>query len=171
MNDRTASKLILAIAAIYSMAAQALPVVADNISPGLKRRDVIYSLEKPDTKTYGTGIASRATEASALRLEAERDLQAGRIHEALRKARKAAQFDPEVADSHLVLARVMTECLRAAGYQDKELYEECVAEWRLLRWHDSNSSNNEEAAKQLAKIRIARTWSKFHPPKYKPMPI
>jgi hypothetical protein len=171
MRIQLSISTIIAIVTICGALAETLPAQADNISPGLKRRDVIYSLEKPDKETYGTGIASRAAEASVLRLDAERDMQAGRIHDALRKARKAAQFDPEVADSHLILARAMSACLKANGYQDKELYDECVKEWRLLRWHDANSNNNDEAAKQLAKLRIARAWSKFRPAKYKPLPI
>lgn len=154
-----------AVIAVCGVAFYAYPSGADNISPGLARRDTTYSLEQPNRELYGTGIASRATEAFALRMDAERDLQAGKIHDALKKARKAAQFDPEVADSHLLLARTMTACLKAGGYQDKDLYRECISEWRLLRWHDANNSNEEEAGRQLTKLRLARAWSKVHAPK------
>src|SRR5262249_20624112 len=112
------------------------PAFGDNISPKLDQSDTTYTMEQPDKGFYGTGIASRATEAFELRCAAERDLQGGRVHDAVRKARKAAQFDPSSADSHLVLARTLTACLKAEGFQDKEMYSQCVKEWRLLRWHD-----------------------------------
>lgn len=145
---------------------------ADNISPRItKHEDVVYSVEQPNREIYGTGIASRATEASILRLEAERDLQAGKAHDAVRKARKAAQFDPNEADSHLLLARALTACVKADGFKDKQLYDDCVREWRLLRWHDANSSNQDEAGRNLAKLRLARAWSKVKAPQYKSVPM
>ncbi len=144
--------------------AAAQPASSDNVFPTLKSTETTYTLEKPNSQYYGDGVASRATEASALRLEAERDMQGGKIHDALRKARKAAQFDPDSTDSHLILARVLTKCVKADGYKDKGLYAQCVREWRTLRWHDSSSSNQDEAASQLTKLRVARVLSKIKAP-------
>lgn len=154
---------VCCVSAPLSFAFAALPAGADTISPKLRQDDVTYSMAKPNQQVYGTGIASRATEASALRLQAEHDLQSGRVHDAVAKARKAAQFDPDSADSHLVLAHALSACLRAGGYQDKQMYDECMHEWRILRWHDANIEEQQEAGQQIAKLRLARVWSKLHP--------
>ena len=149
---------------VLSLCAEGNLALADSISPQLQREGKTYCLEPPNRQWYGTGISSRATEAFDLSLQAERDLQAGKIHDALHSARKAAQFDPGSAQSHLILARALSACVRSAGYHDKALYDECIQEWRLLRWHDADSSHQDEAAKQLALLRIGKLVSKVKAP-------
>ena len=134
--------------------------IADPMSFGINSGAHVYSTEKSDRSMFGDDVGGLMVESSVLRLQAEKDLKKGDVDEAVRKARKAVQFDTESPDSHLVLARALTAKIYSVDFDiAPHIYKECLHEWRLLRWHNGDSSEDTEAGQQLRKLKIAKaTW-------------
>lgn len=123
---------------------------------------VTYSTEKPNSAKYGTSICGLQAESSALKFEAESDLGKRNYDEAIRKAKKAVQFDCSNPETHATLAKCLTEKLYATGFDPKSpLYEQCMHEWKLLRWKCPDGFEQSDAAHQIAKLRMAKLTHKF----------
>lgn len=134
----------------------ALPAIADAISPNIKPSSKKYSEERANSAFYGTGPAGRATEASVLRFQAEKELADGNIEDALRVSSKAVQLDPGDPGSHLLYARALTAKFYANEDKiDEKMLAKCYDEWMLIFRHDADQEEQQEArvqAKRLAKI-------------------
>lgn len=103
---RAKAPLIALLMAWHCLAPQAW---SDAISPSIKETSQTYSNEKPDRAFYGTGIAGRMSEASALRFRGEQETQDGDIDLALRQLGKAVQLDPGDPTGHLLYARALSK--------------------------------------------------------------
>lgn len=127
-------------------------VLADAISPNLNSEGRTYSKEKPIEEFYGTNIGARATEASRLRLEAQRDLQDGHYDAAMRKSGKAVQLDPGDPDTHLLYARAITNIFYQKTSVDEELLAKCIQEWKMIWHHDADHLTQYEARGQAKRL-------------------
>lgn len=159
MNNKNQLLVVLALA---TTSLQTIPVYADAISPRIKNQGNVYSKEPADTGFYGTGVGGRAVEAMNLRFEVERLLEDGEIDQAVAKGKKACQLDPGDPTCHVLLARALTRKFYATeGPVDEKLLKECLAEWKLIWFHDSDQWEQMEA-KQEAKrmMRIAKNLQK-----------
>jgi hypothetical protein len=139
-------------------------VYADAISPAIKNTGKTYSKEKPDTGIYGTGVGGRYMEASMLRFEIDRHLQDGEYDKAITKAKKACQLDPADPDTHMLLARALTQKLQQSkGKIDEKLLAEAMGEWRLLWLHNADPSQQLEAKFNFMRMKlVARGLAKQH---------
>lgn len=153
---------ILALTLGLLVNAGVLPASADYISPGFKDKGHEYTDEKPDSSFYGEGQGGRLCEASELRLVLEGLIRDHKWDEAVKKGRKAVQLEPGYPENHLLLARALVGKLFAdKGAIDEKLLAEALREWRMIEWHDADTSNQLEAkgiARHLSKI--ARTLEK-----------
>ncbi len=137
-------------------------VYSDTMSVDMGSRGVTYSSEKPNVTKYGTSIGGMHAESSALRWEAESDLRKRLYDEAIRKARKAVQFNSADPETHATLARCLTEKLYACNFHvPKQTYDQCIHEWRLLRWKAPDGFDQTEAAHQLIRLRMAKLTHRF----------
>jgi hypothetical protein len=130
------------------------PAHADAISPSIKETSANYSDEKPNSTFYGTGIAGRMSEASALRFQGEQDTHEGTYDSAIRKLAKAVQLDPGDPSGHLLYARALSAKIKSGKVTEKEL-DTALREWRLLWHHDSDQNEQFEAhmeARHLGKV-------------------
>jgi hypothetical protein len=136
----------------------------DAISPSIKDRGKIYSTDTPDTMWYGTGVGGRMEEASVLRFEVERLTQDGRFEAALVKAKKAVQMDPANSDSHVLLARLLSNKLYSSrGPIDEQLLQDALTEWRMLWHHDVDLTIQAEGKYQVFKlVRIEKALVRQH---------
>lgn len=124
----------------------ASPAYADDISPGVKGSGKTYSKDAPDTSYYGTGIGGRLEEAAMLRFQIDRALQDANFDQAITKARKACQLDPDTPDNHMLLARAMTKKLSTQGGSiDRKMLMEAMSEWNMLWHHDADQDDQWEA--------------------------
>lgn len=135
-----------------------LPALADAISPKIGHTPKKYSEERPNTAYFGTGTGGRLSEASHLRFEAEHALNEREFEEAIRLSKKSVHLDPGDPTGHLFLARALTGKFYATkGPVNEELLKECLTEWRLIWFHDSDQFEQTEAKWQAIKLmRIAR---------------
>lgn len=116
---------------VATSASVPLAACADVISPAIKNTGKTYSKEKPDVETYGTGVGGRLMEASMLRFEIDRLLQDANYDKAILKAKKACQLDPADPDTHLLLARALTQKLESTkGPIDEKTLGEAMREWQ-----------------------------------------
>ncbi|HEY9790767.1 MAG TPA: tetratricopeptide repeat protein [Candidatus Obscuribacterales bacterium] len=155
-----------ALAAIALAAGFVFPasVLADAISPAIKPTGKVYSKEKPDVSMYGTGVGGRYMEASMLRFEIDRHLQDGEYDKAIQKSRKACQLDPGDPETHMLLAKALTQKLeQTKGKIDEKLLVEAMGEWRLLWLHNADQSEQLEAKLNFMRMKlVARGLAKQH---------
>lgn len=156
MNYRNIQAALITVLTVGS------PAIADPHAFGINSGGHIYSNEKASSSYFGDDVGGLLAESSLLRLQAEKDLKKGDLDEAVRKARKAVQFDNESPDSHLTLARALTAKIYAVDFDiSPDTYKECVHEWRLLRWHNELSSEQAEAGEQLRKMKLAKITAAY----------
>jgi hypothetical protein len=168
MTDQTKNSfaVIVLIAALASACTP--PALADSISPSINDAGKVYSTEKADSSYFGTGAASRLSEASHLRFKGDRLITEGEIDEGIKVLAKAVQFDPDDPSGHLMLARAMTQKLRANRTKgiDWELFGQCLDEWNLIAKHDADHTEQLEARnvisslKKMAKEQVLKTQGK-----------
>ena len=164
-KKRLAANLVLAAAATAFFADGAL---ADSISPNISDAGKVYSTEKADSAYFGTGTASKLSEASALRFQADQLTSDGEIDKAIKVLAKDVQFDPEDPSGHIMLARAMTQKIRSNRSKeiDWEMYGQCMDEWNLIAKHDADHTEQLEARnaitalKKLAKDRVLKAKGK-----------
>lgn len=170
MTDKIKNKLAagLLMSALVSVASTNSAALADAISPNINDVGKVYSTEKPDSAYFGSGTASKLSEASALRFKADRLSSEGEIDQAIKVLAKAVQFDPEDPSGHIMLARAMTQKLRSNKSKpiDWELYGQCMDEWNLIAKHDADHTEQLEARtaisalKRMAKDQVAKEKGK-----------
>lgn len=150
------SKCLLQAGIIVGLLGNILPAGADTISPNIHGRDRIYSTETPNYSYYGTGMGGRIQECSMLRYEIEQHLADRNYETAIKKSKRACQFDPSDPSNHLCLARSLTmKFYNQTGEIDEKLLRDCLREWQLIRYHDADRFEQVEAmheAKKLLKI-------------------
>lgn len=129
---------------------------ADTISPNITSGGRVYSEEKPDRAFFGTGMSGRLSEASYLRFMGEQALDDGDVSTALKKLSKAVQLDAGDPTGHMLFARAMTmkinRTIRKGEDVDRELLDDCIAEWRLIARHDADTSEQAEAKVQYRRL-------------------
>lgn len=148
----------LSLLGFISLSSGQLPVSADAISPKIGNTPKKYSEERPNTAYFGTGTGGRLSEASQLRFEAEHALNEHELEEAIRLSKKSVHLDPGDPTGHVLLARALTGKFYATkGPVNEELLKECLAEWRLIWFHDPDQFEQTEAKWQAIKLmRIAK---------------
>ena len=159
MNNKNQLLVVLALA---TTSVHAIPVYADAISPRIKNNGNVYSKEPANTSYYGTGVGGRAVEAMNLRFEVERLLEDGEIDLAVSKGKKACQLDPGDPTCHVLLARALTRKFYGKdGPVDEKLLKECLAEWKLIWFHDSDQWEQMEAKQEARRMmKIAKNLQK-----------
>jgi len=128
---------------------------ADVISPNISSTtdpDRPYSEEKPDVAFYGSGVAGRMSEASALRFQGERDTDDAKYDPAIRELAKAIQLDPGDPTGHLLYARALSRKIRSHKNVTPELVAQAISEWSMLWHHDADYSEQFEAKMQAHKL-------------------
>jgi len=134
---------------------------ADAISPSIKETDQQYSSEKPDRAFYGTGIAGRMSEASALRFRGEQETQDGDIDLAIRQLAKAVQLDQGDPEGHLLYARALSKKIHIGKNVSPQQVQDAIAEWKLLWHHDADHGEQFEARGETKKlIKLAKQLDK-----------
>lgn len=129
------------------------PANADYISPKIHDKGHLYSTEKARSEFFGTGVAGRMSEASHLRFETESALQERDFEKAVKTAKKAVQLDPGFPEGHLLLARALTgKFYMLEGEIDEKLLHDAIREWKMIRYHDADISEQWEAKTQLKKL-------------------
>src|ERR1700722_8789614 len=143
-----------------------LPALADAISPAITGGGRAYSNEEPNSSFYGTGVAGRLAEASALRFEGEQETVGGNFDSAMPKLAKAVQLDPADPSGHLLYAHSMTGKINSSSENpDPTMLNLAIHEWKLLWRHDADLSEQQEARQQAGALmkmarRIAREEEK-----------
>lgn len=147
------SNKLATILSILLAASAVTPAYADVVSPSIKDRGEEYTTEKCNSAYFGSGTGGRMTEASQLRIECDFALQERDFKTALKKAQKACQLDPSYAEGHLLLARAMTGCIyQNQGAVDEKMLHEALREWKIIRIHDADISDQFEASSNLKKL-------------------
>ncbi len=159
MNNKNQLLVVLALA---TTSVHAIPVYADAISPKIKDTGNVYSKEPANTGYFGNGVGGRGAEAMTLRFEVERMLQDGELEPAIAKAKKACQLDPSDPTCHVLLARALSRHFYSKdGPVDEKLLKECLAEWKLIWFHDSDQWEQMEAKQEARRMmKIAKNLLK-----------
>jgi predicted Zn-dependent protease len=162
MQDYKLSTTIKRIALSLVLASPFVPhgpahmACADAISPNITSGGRVYSEEKPNKAFFGTGMSGRLSEASYLRFMGEQALDDGDVPAALQKLSKAVQLDAGDPTGHMLFARAMTmkinRSLRKGEDVDRELLDDCIAEWKLIARHDADTSEQAEAKAQCRRL-------------------
>ena len=148
---------LLVLPAIPLALVLALPACPDNISAKITGEGKSYSEEKPNSAFFGTGYSGRMSEASQLRFEGEQLMEEGTIDQSVKKLAKAVQLDPGDPEGHILYARAITKKLYANKSIDEELLQKCLAEWKMIWFHDADQIEQLEAKIQARRlIKIAR---------------
>jgi len=158
MRALNAALLVVAVPFIFSGAA-----LADVISPQIHAVDPDrpYSNEKPNTAYYGTGVAGRMSEASALRFQGERDTDDGKFDVAIHELAKAVQLDPGDPSGHVLYARALSRKIKAHAHVTPDLVATAIGEWKLLWRHDADYSEQFEARDETRKLtKLAKVMQK-----------
>lgn len=152
IKNRFAARFLLAAAATAFFPSIAH---ADAISPNVNDAGKVYSTEKADSEYFGTGTASKLSEASALRFQADRLTSDGEIDKAIKVLAKAVQFDPEDPSGHIMLARAMTQKIRSKRSTeiDWDMFGQCMDEWNLIAKHDADHTEQLEARNAIAALK------------------
>lgn len=129
---------------------------------GIPDRHVQYSKEPSNVAMYGNTVGGLLAESSELRMQAETARTKRTFDLAIAKARKAAQLDPTNPDSHIVLAKCLTDEIYARDFDVPErIWSECRDEWKTVFWHAPDSSDRTEAAHQMLRLKRDKFAKKF----------